>query len=55
MSNRSSRVRRPLCRCSPKPRRSTRWWQWKKVTNAVILLMEVAAKAVAIYRVWKGM
>ncbi|WDQ00105.1 hypothetical protein PVK74_30515 [Micromonospora chalcea] len=55
MFHRSSRVRRQICRCTPKPGRSTHRWQWKKVTNTVLLLMEVAAKAVTVYRTWKGM
>ncbi|MCG5446153.1 hypothetical protein NIE79_004720 [Micromonospora sp. NIE79] len=55
MSNRSSRVRRHVCRCTPKSRRFTYRWQWQKITNAVVLLMEVTAKAVIIYRAWKGM
>lgn len=55
MPNRSTRVRRQLRRSAPRPNHSTRRWQWKKVTNAVILLLEVTAKAVNVYRAWKGL
>ena len=56
MSNRSSRVyRQNPCRCTPMAPRSTPRWQWEKVATAVRLLVEVTAKAVTIYRAWKGM